>query len=251
MKWINCNEKTPTIDAVVRRIGYTDTMCSGNYKDNLRKRLINAIDYEWLDESPSDVSILVKGFEKIIGIVKRYRDHDGQSSIGNHIENECKEILAQYSTLTGEAGKESEVNQDCGSTKYLIEDLRTGKWLCIGEPIDTSKDMTEQSESRWTNDPNMAISWNSRKEAEKYNKKYWNMAGIEVTEHEFVDTAPADEIEGSISEGEERRLNRQEDNNELLGKCLNMLRFLYMNEYCGDHGAEVRELITPKPHRKQ
>lgn len=64
-------------------------------------------------------------------------------------------------------------------------------------------------------------------------------------------TAPADEIEGSISEGEERRLNRQEDNNELLGKCLNMLRFLYMNEYCGDHGAEVRELITPKPHRKQ
>jgi hypothetical protein len=58
-------------------------------------------------------------------------------------------------------------SDDCGSAKYFIEDLRTGKWLCLGEPIDTSKDMAEQSESQWTNDPNMAISWNTRKEDEE------------------------------------------------------------------------------------
>lgn len=33
---------------------------------------------------------------------------------------------------------------------------------------------------------------------------------------------------------------------ELLSKCLNMLRYLYMNEYCGDHGPEVFELIRAK-----
>lgn len=206
MSWTKCTEAMPPAGSKVR-LKWADGNTEWNGDPVSELQTVRVKHYDtllWWQESPStDVSVLVKGFEKIIGIVKRYRDYDGQTSIGNHIENECKEILAQYSTLTGEAGKESEVNQDCGSTKYLIEDLRTGKWLCIGEPIDTSKDMTEQSESRWTNDPNMAISWNSRKEAEKYNKKYWNMAGIEVTEHEFVDTAPADKIDPSISEGEE------------------------------------------------
>lgn len=34
--------------------------------------------------------------------------------------------------------------------------------------------------------------------------------------------------------------------NELLSKCLNMLRYFYMNEYCGEHGPEVFELIRAK-----
>jgi hypothetical protein len=50
--------------------------------------------------------------------------------------------------------------------------------------------------------------------------------------------------------GEERRLQRQEDNNEHLGKCLQMLKYLYMNEYCGEHGNEVRDLIMPRPQPK-
>ena len=50
--------------------------------------------------------------------------------------------------------------------------------------------------------------------------------------------------------GEERRLQRQEDNNEHLDKCLKMLKYLYMNEYCGEHGEEVRQLIMPRPQPK-
>jgi hypothetical protein len=50
--------------------------------------------------------------------------------------------------------------------------------------------------------------------------------------------------------GEERRLQRQEDNNEHLGKCLQMLKFLYMADYCGEHGNEVRDLIMPRPQPK-
>lgn len=52
MKWINCKDAPPKIDSIVRRIGYTDTMTSGNFKDNIKKERINASDYQWLDESP-------------------------------------------------------------------------------------------------------------------------------------------------------------------------------------------------------
>lgn len=71
-------------------------------------------------------------------------------------------------------------------TKYLIEDLKEqhGKWLCVGEMFDSSKP-TESERSRWTNDPHMAIQFDTREEAEEHNKKYWNMEGIEVTEHIF------------------------------------------------------------------
>jgi len=73
---------------------------------------------------------------------------------------------------------------------------------------------------------------------EKYNHYYgWN---------ECVDKA-AELLKGK---GEERRLQRQEDNNEHLDKCLKMLKYLYMNEYCGEHGEEVRQLIMPRPQPK-
>lgn len=39
---------------------------------------------------------------------------------------------------------------------------------------------------------------------------------------------------------------QEETENELLSKCLNMLRYFYMNEYCGEHAAEVWELIKAK-----
>lgn len=50
MKWVNCNEKPPTIDAVVRKAGYTITMDRDSYL-NLMRNGINPLDYEWLDES--------------------------------------------------------------------------------------------------------------------------------------------------------------------------------------------------------
>lgn len=69
-------------------------------------------------------------------------------------------------------------------TKWFIEDTHTGLWWTIGE-IWRSDRLKESEDSRWTNDPNAAIKWNTREEAEEHNKKYFNMAGIEVTEHLF------------------------------------------------------------------
>lgn len=75
--------------------------------------------------------------------------------------------------------------------KYFIEDKRNGKWLCFGDGfIDTRRSLKEENELRWTNDPNLALSWNTKEEAELHNKKYWNMIDIEVTEHEFVKQSP-------------------------------------------------------------
>lgn len=54
---------------------------------------------EDVKSTTADASVLIKGFEKIIDIVQRYRKHDGETSIGNHIENECKEILANTQSL--------------------------------------------------------------------------------------------------------------------------------------------------------
>jgi hypothetical protein len=54
----------------------------------------------------NEILKLSKGFDKIIDIVKRYRAYDGETSIGNHIENECKEILATL--LSEDKGEEKE-----------------------------------------------------------------------------------------------------------------------------------------------
>lgn len=77
--------------------------------------------------------------------------------------------------------------------KYFIEDKQTGKWLTIGEPYHHSNLHGELSDpqSKWTNDPQIAIQFNTRKEAKEWNKKYHNMNGIEVTEHEFVSSESA------------------------------------------------------------
>lgn len=85
----------------------------------------------------------------------------------------------------------SKATESAGVTKYFIEDKRTQKWLRIGEMFDSSKNMVEQDENRWTNDPHQAIRWNTFKEAEDHNKKYFNMPDIEVTEHEFSSPSPS------------------------------------------------------------
>lgn len=81
--------------------------------------------------------------------------------------------------------------------KYFIEDTKQqhGMWLTIGEMFDSSKPM--QSEvSKWTNDPHRAIAFNSREEAEEHNKKFFNMDGIIVTEHLFLDAKGEEQEKG-------------------------------------------------------
>jgi len=75
--------------------------------------------------------------------------------------------------------------------KFFIEDNRTGKWLKMPQSfddclIDTSRNSREEEDRKWTNDPLLAMSFDTFDEAELHNKKYWNMVDIEVTEHEFV-----------------------------------------------------------------
>lgn len=52
-----------------------------------------------------DPLILLKGFEKVISVVHKYREYDGQTSVGNHVENEIREILASYRSGTSVKGE--------------------------------------------------------------------------------------------------------------------------------------------------
>lgn len=57
MKWINCNDPRPIkVDAVCRRIGYTDTLDRDTLLNQLGDGRAKAIDWEWLDESPESPS---------------------------------------------------------------------------------------------------------------------------------------------------------------------------------------------------
>jgi len=88
-------------------------------------------------------------------------------------------------------------------TKYFIEDLRNGKWVKMPQSyedlmIDTSRSFEDEEERKWTNDPNQAMQWDNKEEAELHNKKYWNMIDIEVTEHEFVTANPSDNVQSDV-----------------------------------------------------
>lgn len=50
----------------------------------------------------------------------------------------------------------------------------------------------------------------------------------------------------ALSTQREETKGEDQYDEQLLTKCLNMLRFLYKNEYCGQHAEEVRQLITRK-----
>jgi hypothetical protein len=63
-----------------------------------------------IDGRDNEILKLSKGFNKIIDIVKRYRAYDGETSIGNHIENECKEILATLLSVEDKGEKKEESN---------------------------------------------------------------------------------------------------------------------------------------------
>lgn len=64
------------------------------------------------------------------------------------------------------------------------------------------------------------------------------------TARQIASDALAQSGEPDTRQEEEHDIVKTES--ELLSKCLNMLRYLYMNEYCGEHGPEVFELIKAK-----
>lgn len=87
MKWVNCKDAPPKIDSIVRHIGTTDTMTSGNFKDNIKKERINASDYQWLDESNTvdgpregNLNEILKKAEKLFKGARQH-DKDGNSEL--------------------------------------------------------------------------------------------------------------------------------------------------------------------------
>lgn len=77
--------------------------------------------------------------------------------------------------------------------KYLIEDTRNNKWVKAPTTfedffIDTSRSTEDEENRKWTNDPLLAMKWDTYQEAQDHNEQFWNMIDIEVTEHEFLDS---------------------------------------------------------------
>lgn len=53
MRWVKVSDQRPKIDSIVRRIGYTDVMDSGDFLPLLKNRQNIDSEHEWLDESES------------------------------------------------------------------------------------------------------------------------------------------------------------------------------------------------------
>lgn len=118
--------------------------------------------------------------EKIIVRTQGTKDALGNTGLREEMV-ELNKIKSELSRISGTIGSRR-------AFKYFIEDTRSQKWLTIGEPFHHSSKhgVLSDEESRWTNDPLMAISFDSFIEAEKHRKLYWDMHDIKVTEHEFV-----------------------------------------------------------------
>ena len=119
--------------------------------------------------------------EKITEVLNKYTDHIGGEKViaidDFKFPDLAKELAGLFAT---QPPVQSYI-------KYLIEDKREqhGKWLCLGEMFDTSK-LAEHDQSKWTNDANYALQWETFDEAEKHRAEFWDMPDYEVTEHEFI-----------------------------------------------------------------
>jgi len=71
-----------------------------------------------------------------------------------------------------------------GQYKYFIEDTKEmyGKWW----RFDPNPILPGNPADRWTNDPNEAWDFKTKKLAEEHRKQFHDYDGIIVTEHEFV-----------------------------------------------------------------
>lgn len=120
--------------------------------------------------------------------------------------------------------------------KYMIEDKREehGKWLKYPtEPFihEYGKGVISGGENtRWTNDPHLAIQWDSKEEAQQHLDKYFNMPDFEVTEHEFISGAE----EGDTVEQDELYWKKRCEAAEEVIECLDKTEdfyLLYNEEY--------------------
>jgi hypothetical protein len=125
-----------------------------------------------------------------IGAVK-----NGAREMQIFLTNQIKELEAKLSTHSPVVENKN--------LKYFIEDLRTQKWLSMDfEPyVHSSKYgvLSGGEESKWTNDPNWAYAFPTKKEADDfYNKFYASMPDYAVTEHEFVSAPSSPVVEGGL-----------------------------------------------------
>jgi hypothetical protein len=98
------------------------------------------------------------------------------------------------------------IEPETANIKYFIEDLRNGKWLrAIPEEYVHSYKygiLSGGEETKWTNDPNEALAFDDKVEANKfYDRFYSSMPDFAVTEHEFISGRPSPTIteEGGMS----------------------------------------------------
>lgn len=215
--------------------------------------------WDELRQSPSGVDVLVEALEKIAKQIK-VNEHDG-TAMFPELVRECKErvqiardALAQYNAVEPEPWKSVEKDGYPEYNRGLIvcipdEDYhitsgmwdRDNKWVLLDDyrvpdcPVTHYMPLPPfpkqfQNEIR-ENDAVM-----------EHLAKLLKMGKIKKPET-FPSKSPSPEHPSDI---EPEGIDIVKTENELLSKCLNMLRYLYMNEYCGEHGPEVFELIKEK-----
>lgn len=146
-------------------------------------------------KSPStDVSVLKEALEKIKRIIKNYRDWGGPANnLGNHLENECNEMLLKYSTPTAPADKEeASIIDRCETAVGVLRTMLNKLKMPLG--VEAADNILLQIKGyRLMNQPEPN-----------------EPQSMPIPTKEPL--SQADEIEGSISEGEDELALQMWDN---------------------------------------
>lgn len=171
-----------------------------------------------IEQFPSGANVLVEALKYLIKDIKR-KPNDTRYATAI---KKAEDALAQYNAV--EPGKET-VKQ----LKDGFNDKTIGK---------TIRDLPDNYSWQDIFDIGTGIPTGTK----NFLSVYFKVPSL-IKSPTPIDTEPEEEYEWVSA----KQLDRQEDKIEHLEKCLKMLRYLYMNEYCGEHGKEVSELIMTKP----